>query len=67
VIIKSIGVGLAIAIAIDASIVRILIVPSVMRILGRANWWAPRPLALLHRRLGAGDVRPITQQAPLPS
>ncbi len=66
VIIKSIGVGLAIAIAIDATIVRILIVPSVMRVLGRANWWAPRPLALLHRRLGAGDVRPVPQQAPLP-
>ena len=55
VIIKSIGVGLAIAIAIDATIVRILIVPSVMRILGRANWWAPRPLALLYRRVGAGE------------
>jgi len=67
VIIKSIGVGLAIAIAIDATIVRILIVPSVMRILGRANWWAPRPLALLHRRLGAGEARPVPHQAPLPS
>src|SRR5579859_5594746 len=66
VIIKSIGVGLAIAIAIDATIVRILIVPSVMRILGRANWWAPRPLALLHRRLGAGESRPAPNPAPLP-
>jgi uncharacterized membrane protein YdfJ with MMPL/SSD domain len=66
VIIKSIGIGLAVAIAIDATVVRILIVPSVMRILGRANWWAPKPLALLHRRLGAGDVRPVPQQAPLP-
>jgi RND superfamily putative drug exporter len=56
VIIKAIGVGLAIAIAVDATIVRILIVPSVMRILGRANWWAPRPVALLHRRIGAGEV-----------
>jgi len=65
VIIKSIGVGLAIAIAIDATIVRILIVPSVMRILGRANWWAPKPLALLHRRLGASEARPVPQQAPL--
>ncbi|HKW69188.1 MAG TPA: MMPL family transporter [Candidatus Dormibacteraeota bacterium] len=55
VIIKSIGIGLAVAIAIDATIVRVLIVPSVMRILGRANWWAPRPLALLHRRLGAAE------------
>ena len=58
VIIKAIGVGLAIAIAVDATIVRILIVPSVMRILGRANWWAPRPLTLLHRRIGAGEVGP---------
>jgi len=55
VIIKSIGVGLAVAIAIDATIVRILIVPAVMRVLGRANWWAPRPLAIVHRRIGAGD------------
>ena len=55
VIIKSIGIGLAVAIALDATTVRILIVPAVMRILGRANWWAPRPLALLHRRLGAGE------------
>ena len=63
VIIKAIGVGLAIAIAVDATIVRILIVPSVMRILGRANWWAPRPLALLHRRIGAGEVRPTPEAA----
>jgi RND superfamily putative drug exporter len=31
-------------------------VPSVMRILGRANWWAPRPLAMLHRRIGTGET-----------
>jgi RND superfamily putative drug exporter len=58
VIIKAIGIALAIAVAIDATIVRILIVPSVMRILGRANWWAPRPLAWLHRRIGAGEALP---------
>ena len=61
VIIKAIGVGLAIAIAVDATIVRILIVPSVMRILGRANWWAPKPLALLHSRIGAGEVNPAPE------
>ena len=55
VIIKAIGIGLAVAIAIDATIVRILIVPSVMCILGRANWWAPRPLSWLHSRIGAGE------------
>jgi putative drug exporter of the RND superfamily len=63
VIIKAIGVGLAIAIAVDATIVRILIVPSVMRILGRANWWAPRPLVWLHRRIGAGEVGPTPEAA----
>src|SRR4029077_17897094 len=63
VIIKAIGLGLALAIAVDATIVRILIVPSVMRILGRANWWAPRPLALLHRRIGAGEVRSSREAA----
>ncbi|HVC74995.1 MAG TPA: MMPL family transporter [Candidatus Micrarchaeaceae archaeon] len=63
VIIKAIGVGLAIAIAVDATVVRILIVPSVMRILGRANWWAPKPLAILHRRIGAGEVRPVVERS----
>jgi RND superfamily putative drug exporter len=57
VIIKAIGIGLAVAVAVDATIVRILIVPSIMRILGRANWWAPGPLGSLYRRLGAGESR----------
>ena len=60
VIIKAIGIGLAIAIAVDATIVRILIVPSIMRLLGRANWWAPRPLAWLYRRMGAGETLPAS-------
>src|SRR5205823_1426250 len=48
-------------------IVRILIVPSVMRILGRANWWAPRPLRWLHDRLGTGEIaRPSVQQPAIP-
>jgi putative drug exporter of the RND superfamily len=64
VIIKAIGIGLAIAIAIDATIVRILIVPAIMRILGRANWWAPRPLTWLHRRIGAGESR---SAVPIPA
>ena len=63
VIIKAIGIGLAIAIAIDATIVRILIVPAVMRLLGRANWWAPRPLSWLHRRIGAGESSPVVPVA----
>ena len=58
VLIKAIGIALAVAVAIDATIVRILIVPSIMRILGRANWWAPRPLTAFYRRIGAGESRP---------
>jgi RND superfamily putative drug exporter len=62
VIIKAIGIGLTIAVALDATIVRVLIVPSVMRILGRANWWAPGPLRRLYRRLGAGEAMPVSAQ-----
>ena len=55
VLIKSIGLGLALAVAIDATLVRALIVPAVMRLLGRANWWAPRGLKRLHRRISLGE------------
>jgi putative drug exporter of the RND superfamily len=51
VIIKSVGLGMAIAVALDATIVRALIVPAAMRLLGRWNWWAPAPVARAHRRL----------------
>ena len=56
VIIKAIGIGLAIAVAIDATIVRALVVPAVMRLLGDFNWWAPRPLRWLHERAGLSDL-----------
>jgi len=52
VFIKEVGVGTALAVLIDATIVRALLVPSLMALLGRWNWWAPRPLRALHRRLG---------------
>jgi RND superfamily putative drug exporter len=53
--IKSIGVGMAIAVLIDATIIRVLLVPATMRLMGRWNWWAPKPLARLHRRLGLSE------------
>ena len=56
VLIKSIGIGLAIAVALDATIVRVLIVPAIMRLLGNFNWWAPSPLRALHRRAGFGQL-----------
>jgi len=42
--IKSFGIGMVAAILVDATIVRMLLVPAVMRLLGRSNWWLPRPL-----------------------
>jgi len=54
-LIKAIGLGMALAVAIDATLVRALVVPATMRLLGRWNWWAPRPLARLYRRLGLGE------------
>ncbi len=66
VIIKAIGIGLAIAVALDATVVRALIVPAVMRLLGPANWWAPRPLAWLHRVIGAGASPPRREPRPAP-
>jgi putative drug exporter of the RND superfamily len=56
VLIKSIGIGLAIAVTLDATVVRVLIVPAVMRIMGHFNWWAPSPLRTLHRRVGLGRL-----------
>lgn len=48
---KAIGVGLAVAVALDASVIRILMVPAVMRLLGRWNWWIPGWLARLLPRI----------------
>ena len=64
VIIKAIGLGMALAVAIDATLVRALVVPATMRLLGNVNWWAPGPLARLYRRLALGEaeaahMRPI--------
>ncbi len=50
--IKELGVGTAVAVLVDATIVRALLVPSLMAMLGRANWWAPAPLRRLHARIG---------------
>jgi RND superfamily putative drug exporter len=53
--IKENGVGTALAVLIDASVIRALLVPSLMELLGRWNWWAPGPLRRLHERIGIGE------------
>ena len=61
--IKSIGVGMAIAVLIDATVVRVLLVPATMRLMGRWNWWAPGPLGRLADRLGFNHVEDEVQAA----
>jgi RND superfamily putative drug exporter len=61
--IKMLGVGMVIAIVIDATVVRGLLVPATMRLLGAANWWAPAPLRRAWERFGfredGGGARPV--------
>jgi RND superfamily putative drug exporter len=67
VFIKELGLGAALVVLIDASIVRALLVPSLMRLLGQANWWAPRPLRRLHDLIGLGEDASTPTPAPVPS
>ncbi len=66
--IKELGLGTALAVLIDASIVRALLVPSLMELLGKWNWWAPRPLRRLHQRIGLSEAGtpPPTSSASRP-
>lgn len=49
------GLGLTIAVAVDATLVRMVLVPAFMHVMGRWNWWAPKPLAWLHERFGISE------------
>ena len=53
--IKQVGLGTALAVLIDATIIRALLVPSLMALLGKWNWWAPAPLRRLHGRIGLSE------------
>jgi hypothetical protein len=66
VFLKEVGVGVAAAVLIDAFIVRSLLVPSLMALLGRQNWWSPAPLSRLYDRLGAGEVKGTPEPASPP-
>jgi trehalose monomycolate/heme transporter len=62
--IKLFGVGTIIALLVDATIVRVLLVPATMRLLGRANWWAPRPLRRLYARYGMREASGAESAGP---
>jgi RND superfamily putative drug exporter len=67
--IKLLGIGMIIALVVDATIIRALLVPATMRLLGRANWWAPRPLRQLYSRYGIredGGLPPAPEAAGVP-
>jgi RND superfamily putative drug exporter len=67
--VKQLGLGLVLAVAVDATLVRMVLLPAVMTLMGRANWWAPAPLRRLHARFGLAeapvpawpDVRPAAE------
>ncbi|WP_148575450.1 MMPL family transporter [Nocardioides caldifontis] len=56
--VQQVGLGLAVAVAVDATLVRLVLVPAVMTMAGRWNWWAPRPLRWLHDRVGLVEGSP---------
>jgi RND superfamily putative drug exporter len=63
-VIGQIGLGLTLAVLIDASLVRMLLVPATMALLGRSAWWAPAPLRRLHARYGLKEGPTPAASAP---
>ena len=62
--VKQIGLGLAAAVLLDATVVRMVLVPAVMELLGQANWWLPRPLARILPRTALPEAQPGTEPVP---
>jgi uncharacterized membrane protein YdfJ with MMPL/SSD domain len=65
--IKMLGIGTVVAVAVDAALVRTLLVPATMRLLGRWNWWSPGPLARFYRRYGIHESAPAMTAAMTPA
>ena len=63
--VKQLGVGLAIAVIVDATIVRMLLVPATMKLLGERNWWAPAPLRRFHDQFGLHEPPSAPEAAEL--
>jgi putative drug exporter of the RND superfamily len=55
VFLQMLGIGTALAIVVDATLIRAVLVPAFMRLAGRANWWSPKPLRRLHERIGLSE------------
>jgi uncharacterized membrane protein YdfJ with MMPL/SSD domain len=64
VFIKAIGLGLLLSVIVDASLVRMLLVPSTLRLMGWMNWWAPKPLIKVYQRLNLGEIDYTENRTP---
>ena len=53
---KAMGLGLLLSVLVDATLVRMLLVPASLRLLGRLNWWAPKPMAALYQRFSLSEL-----------
>ncbi|MCW2667009.1 MAG: putative superfamily drug exporter [Frankiales bacterium] len=65
--IKLLGLGTALAVVVDATLVRGVLVPAFMRLAGEWNWWAPPPLRRLHERFGLSEAPPARVREPEPA
>ncbi|MBP2475554.1 RND superfamily putative drug exporter [Crossiella equi] len=63
-IMRFVGVGMILALALDATVVRMLLVPAVLKLLGNAAWWAPGPLRRLQQRVGIHEGEDVEEDAP---
>ncbi|MFE2975223.1 MMPL family transporter [Streptomyces sp. NPDC059258] len=61
---KMLGLGIALAVLMDAMVVRSLLVPAAMKLMGRSTWWAPAPLRAFHRRFGLSEGKAAPAGAP---
>jgi RND superfamily putative drug exporter len=59
--VKQIAIGMAVGVLLDATVVRALLVPSLMRLLGEWNWWAPKPMRRLRERFGFSESEPASE------
>jgi RND superfamily putative drug exporter len=60
------GLGMTLAVLVDATLVRMVLLPAFMHVLGRWNWWAPKPLVWLHDRIGLREGETLTERTTLP-
>jgi RND superfamily putative drug exporter len=60
-VIRLFGLGLTLAVLVDATLVRMVLVPAFMHVMGQWNWWAPKPLTWLHNRIGISDSAAVRQ------